>query len=231
MMLCSVTAIGGETIYCASTSELTKYEGEYARKDIWDKFKTAKDWSSLDEVISRNDNIISIRIPTSGDFSGAINHWHEGANPCIKFNKLQLWVTDPSNESPQGELSVRKDAVWVGPFIRVGPAFSEKRLYFNQLFGNKCFESSRGDPWCFGSGYIQVGGSLTYRAELVLDRTEMPDYGFSVVVIPTNEKEKLLVFKRDGDGWQVFEEKWNFEERWADKHIRKPWRILKTPVK
>lgn len=227
LMLCSVAAVSGETVYCSPSSELTKYEGEYARKDIWEKLKTAKDWASMDEVISRTGQIIAITIPTSGDFSGAVNHWHEGASPCIKFNKHQLWATDTTGKSPDGSA---QDAVWVGPFIRVGPAYSETRLYFNQLFGNKCFESSRGDRWCFGSGYIEVDYT-TYHAELVLDLAEMPNYGFSVLVKPTGEKEKLWVFVRDGDGWQLFDEKRNNEERWADKRIRNPWLILKTRVK
>jgi hypothetical protein len=137
-------------------------------------------------------------------------------------------VTNAFLQSKQEETLTTKDSVWTGPFIRIGPAFSEKRLYFNQLFGNKCYESSKGESWCFGSGYIEVSSHDTYSTELVLDPTEMPNYGFSVFARGNGDKnEHLWVFKRDGDGWQIFEEHPNSDNRFADKSIKKPWRVLK----
>lgn len=223
-------AMARDEIHCHESRSLTKREGVYARRDIWDSLPNAADWSALKPQLATGD-VLSVTVRANGNFGSATNIWHEGITTCIKLpseGKGQLWATaisDGNLDRPVAEIV--KAAKWEGPFLRIGPAHAEERLYFQRLFGTACFETQRGTSWCFGPGYIDYG-SRTYTAELVLDRIEMPTYGFPVLATEIGSKERRLwFFVRSGDAWQVFEEKLHVNERAADKTVRKPWMTLK----
>lgn len=230
MSLAFAEAIARDEIYCNETRSLTKREGEYARKDIWDSLPRAADWKSLQPLLSTG-AVLAVTVGASGGYSSATNGWHEGIKTCLKLasdGKGQLWaaaVDGNASDDRQMAEAVRA-AKWEGPYVRVGPAYASGRLYFQRLFGTACFQTDRGTSWCFGPGYIEHGSAL-YSAELVLDRVEMPGYGFPVVATETATNEKRLwVFARSGDAWQVYEEKLDLGQRMADKATRKPWRTL-----
>jgi hypothetical protein len=223
-------AIARDEVYCNETRALTKREGEYARKDIWDNLPRATDWKALGPLLSTG-AVLSVTVGANGSYSSATNGWHEGIGTCLKLQsdgKGQLWAA-AVNGDPSGDQQIAeavRTAKWEGPFVRIGPAHASRRLYFQRLFGTACFQTNRGASWCFGPGYIEHG-SATYSAELVLDRVEMPGYGFPVVATDTATKEqRLWIFVRSGDAWQVHDERLDLGERMADKSARKPWRTL-----
>jgi hypothetical protein len=224
-----------DEIHCEANRALTRKEGEYARKDIWEAIPRAADWRALDKLLSSG-AALSVSVRANGEYYAATNGWHESAATCIKFpagDRGQLWITavDGSGARDRDVADVVKSAKWEGPFSRIGPAHAEKRLYFQRLFGTACFRTQRGASWCFGPGYIEHGSS-TYLAELVLDRTEMPNYGFPVIAADSSTKqERLWVFVRSGDGWQVFDEKLDLKDRPPGGATRKPWLTLTLDAK
>ena len=228
VLLLALTEVSArDEIHCEANRALTRKEGEYARKDIWEALPRAADWRALDKLLSSG-AALSVSVRANGEYHAATNGWHESAVTCIKFaegQRGQLWVAAVDGEETHGRdvADVVKSAKWEGPFTRIGPAHAEKRLYFQRLFGTACYQTQRGASWCFGPGYIEHG-SRTHLAELVLDRAEMPSHGFPVIAVdPSTKQERLWVFVRSGNGWQVFDEKLDPKDRLPSSAARKPW--------
>jgi hypothetical protein len=52
----------------------------------------------------------------------------------------------------------------------------------------------------------------------------MPSHGFPVIAVdPSTKQERLWVFVRSGNGWQVFDEKLDLKDRLPGSATRKPW--------
>lgn len=185
------------------------------------------DWHALEPQLAKG-TVLSVTIGASGSYYASGNGWHEGIPACIKLpanSNGSVWAAaahlDGGEDQPVAEAT--RGATWEGPFIRIGPAHAAQRLFFHRLFGTGCYRTQRGGSWCFGPGYIEHE-SHSYSAELVLDRGEMPGRGFPVLATEHGSKaDRLWVFVRHGEGWQVFEEKLKLDDRRADKAVRRPW--------
>lgn len=196
---------------CDSKASLAMHEGHYARKTVWEKLPALRNWNRANQFKGW---VSAIDIKPDGESSASFR-WHEGGNVCAKFRADVLWAKDSTSSL----------AEWEGPFLRVGSSSqSPEVLYFNRLFGTRCFVASRGENWCFGPGTIKINERL-YQARLVLDSVEMPTYGSPVSI---DREKNFWVFVPHGQGWKVFQDTFVTEEghKDIDPAMSKPWMVL-----
>jgi hypothetical protein len=201
----------GQEQACESKASLARHEGHYARKALWESLPKLRDWNGANRLKGW---VSAFDIKADGETSASLR-WHEGGSVCARFRGNALWAKE-SNSSR---------AKWEGPFLRVGSSSEDpKVIYFNRLFGSKCFVANGGENWCFGPGAIKIN-ERAYQARLVLDSHESPTYGSPVSI---EQKEGLWVFVPHGKGWKVFQDTFTTEEghKDIDPARSKPWRVL-----
>lgn len=199
---------------CVTRDNLKLRTGHYARKTFWDMLPNIKIWSEA--MVKFNEYATSaIEISTNGDLQ-FIDGWHEGSEgACVRFQGNELWAKKPYESSPE----------WVGPFIHVGLAKSDSVIYFDRIFGDRCYISTAGERWCFKSGSILIDGKQ-YKAECFLDTSEMPIYGTPVSI---EKMEGFWVFVPTDNGWKIFQDTFVTLDGHKEIDPKKslPWRTLK----
>jgi len=211
---------------CLSAEALRPFGQVFADKKEWEMLPRLRDWSavrnaqtqirkyrmragggSIDAFVLRGDQVI-----------GSLG-WHEGVSVCVQHRDGEYWARMPQSEPS-------KHPPWEGPFIPVHGAATEKAAYFNRIFGQVCHDSEEHEPWCFGDGSLRIGDTQ-YLAELVLDGSEMPNYGSPVRL--AGQKEGFLVFVPAGDGWSVYKDDYVSKDDHVEVDPKRdpPWRKLR----
>lgn len=185
--------------------------GHYAKKSLWENLPNEKVWSKANQKF--NDWFSAIDIDTKGEVFGNFG-WHEGGTACVSLKGDELWAIDESSQPKK----------WVGPFERIGLAFSGDTSYFNRIFGTECYKSEIGENWCFGDGQIIID-SRKYKAAMQLDMSEMPEYGTPVTI---DGRNGFWVFVPEKNGWNVFRDNFVTEDghKEINPTITKPWHQL-----
>lgn len=183
--------------YCKATSQLKKFNGHYIKPEIWNRFSIERNWNLIWSSINTEFAAFGIR---DGEPYAITKMFHEGIGACFKIKENQFWFRSSLNSLDEGK--------WMGPFLRVGAADDEGRIYFDQIFQKKCFTS---DPdkerWCFDSGAININGKI-HKASLMFDPFFSPraDHIGSEVRVDDEMENFYWIFLPDGDGWKVFRE-------------------------
>lgn len=204
---------------CLSPSRIKALPlGEYARKDIWDRLPSAKDWTEIHRRVTWH--LDSVSLTSKGESIGNFG-WHEGGPVCAQLRGGELWAK-PFDSPPN------PPERWEGPFIFLGENTNIDEAYFSKIFGNQCFQSDTGEQWCFGKGSITVDRKQ-YRAALHPDSSEMPNYGTPVSV---KNEPSFWIFVPSGAGWLIFKDSFVTEEGHVKIEPDKstPWRILKPSL-
>lgn len=200
---------------CEPNAQLALRVGHYAKKSLWENLATQKVWSKANQRF--NDGWISaVDIDKMGNAFANLG-WHEGGTPCITFRGEELWAADTS----------APPAKWEGPYIRVSASTNGETIYFNRIFGNKCYSSKAKEHWCFGDGQITIG-KKRFKAFIQSDMSEAPEYGTPVNI---DGNEGFLVFVPFQGGWKVFKDTFVTAEGRKDIDPAKtpPWLIL-SPI-
>lgn len=213
---------------CLSAEALRPFGQVFADKKEWEMLPRLRDWRAVRNAQTqiRKDRMavggggIDAFVLRGDDVIGSLG-WHEGVAVCIQQREGEYWARMPQSEPS-------KQPPWEGPFIPV-PGASGKpadAAYFNRIFGQVCHETAENEPWCFGDGSLQIGDKH-YRAELVLDGSEMPSYGSPVRL--AGQKEGFLVFVPAGDGWNVYKDDYVSKDDHVEIDPKRdpPWRKLR----
>lgn len=213
---------------CLNAEALRPFGQVFADKREWEMLPHLRDWSA---VRNAQTQIRKDRMPAGGggidafvlrgdQVIGSLG-WHEGVSVCVQQRDGEYWARMPPSEPS-------KLPPWEGPFIPVPGASVEHTdtAYFNRIFGQACHETEENEPWCFGDGSLQIGAKH-YRTELVLDGSEMPNYGSPVRL--AGQKEGFLVFVPVGDGWNVYKDDYVSKDDHVEVDPKRdpPWRKLR----
>ncbi len=214
---------------CMSAEGLRSHGQLFVGKTEWEMLPRLRDWSVVSDAQAqiRKDRIaaggggLDAFVLRGDQIVGSLG-WHEGVSVCIQQRGGEYWARMPSDE-----LNKKTERPWEGPFIPVRGATDENTAYFNRIFGMACYESEEHESWCFGDGTLQIGDKH-YRAESILDGSEMPNYGSPVRL--KEQKEGFLVFVPAGDGWSVYRDDYVSKDGYVKIDPRRdpPWRKL-TP--
>ncbi|WP_310344908.1 hypothetical protein [Rhodoferax saidenbachensis] len=195
---------------CMDGPELSAFGTRFAREDVWAKLPETK---TLGETFG--DYALQAVEVTEFGVIGSLG-WHEGPNVCVQHRDGELWA----------QVLGAGDAKWEGPFIAVDAKGGFERAYFNRIFGKACYQTVEGEDWCFGDGSIQIGGRALKTAVL-LDTSEMPEYGIPVTV--EGEPAGFWMFVRVQEQWHVFKDEVVTQEGHVDIDPAQfpPWRVLR----
>lgn len=196
---------------CMDGPELSAFGTRFARKDVWDKLPETK---TLGEAFG--DYALQAVEVTKFGVMGSLG-WHEGPNVCVQHRDGKLWA----------QVLGAGDAKWEGPFIAIDAKSGFERAYFNRVFGESCYKTADDEQWCVGDGTIQIGQRVL-QAKMLLDLSEMPDYGIPVSV--EGEPVGFWMFVPVQGGWHVFKDEVVTQEGHVDIDPERfpPWRVL-TP--
>lgn len=219
-------------VQCMSIEALSAYSQVFVDKVDWELLPQTRTWSALAKERSRvkkergakDGSIRAFYFSKNSDHVSGSLGWHEYLPVCVEQRGGEFWARI---HAPAQERLPEVKGDWEGPFIAVTGATDPGTAYFNRIFGQVCHESEERQSWCFTDGALQIDNKR-YRAELMLDTVEMPNYGSPVEL--EGQEKGFLVFVPFGDGWNVYKDDWVTNDGHVEIDPRRdpPWRRI-TP--
>lgn len=191
------------------------HTGFYVDRQLLDEVRKTKFWK-IPHFLS------AVNVAKNGD-GYFIFSWHE-ASTFEEWREQRLIFQGSAFHFVQQELSE-------STFIKVGdamPSSHDKAYSYDPIFFNTIFEGCYFDQldrkWCFDKNQININ-KKTYKAYLVLDRSELPE---DSNVVKVNSEKLFWLFKPVKDGWLVLKSDYVTGPNFKPLYWEKPWMKLRS---